>query len=114
MSHFLLIIHLLFSDGCRMKDGEDNKWEWKPQQEPSYGKKVSKKQSVHPPLNMYRIRQDWSTYLIFTTVFWWLSFIPVSVFRLKKEDKEKNSKDASEGDREKNTAGEQPWWGIQR
>ena len=37
-----------------------------------------------------------------------------SAFRLKKEDSEKNSEDASEGDPEENTAGEQPWHGTKR
>ena len=40
----------------------------------------------------------------FTTMCWWLSLIPCSVFRLeKKEDSEENSEDASEGDPEENT-----------
>ena len=58
---------------------------------------------------MYKRRQDWSIYLIYTTVFWWHSSILVSVFRLKKEDTKDNSEDANEGDREENRAGEQLW-----
>ena len=45
---------------------------------------------------------------------WWLSLIPGSVFRLKKEDSEENSEDVSEGDREENIAGEQAWHGTKR
>ena len=37
-----------------------------------------------------------------------ISLITGSVFRLKNEDTEENSEDASEGDCEENTAGEQP------
>ena len=58
---------------------------------------------------MYKRRQDWSIYLIYTTVFWWHSSILGSVFRLKKEDTKDNSEDANEGDREENRAGEQLW-----
>ena len=76
-------------------------------------KKMSIKQSVHPQLNLYK-RQVWLIYLIFTTVCWWLSLIPGSVFRLKKEDLEENSEDVSEGDREENIAGEQAWHGTKR
>ena len=36
----------------------------------------------------------------FTTVFWWLSLIPGSGFRLKKEVTEGNSEDSREGDPE--------------
>jgi hypothetical protein len=50
----------------------------------------------------------------FTTVFWWLSLIPGSGLRLKKEVTEKNSEDSSEDDSEENTAGEQPWRGTKR
>ena len=74
-------------------------------------KKMTMKQSVHPQLNLYK-RQVWLIYLIFTTVCWWLSLIPGSVFRLKKEDLEENSEDVSEGDREENIAGEQAWHGT--
>ena len=76
-------------------------------------KKMSMKQSVHPQLNLYK-RQIWLIYLIFTTVCSWLSLIPGSVFRLKKEDSEENSEDASEGDPEENIAGEQHWHGTKR
>ena len=75
---------------------------------------MSIKQSVYPQLNLNKRWENWSIYLIFTTVLWWLSLIPVSVFRLKKEDTEENSEDGSEGDLEKNTAGEQSWWGMKR
>ena len=47
-------------------------------------------------------------------MFWWLSLIPGSGFRLKKEDTEKKSEDSSEDDSEENTAGEQPWRGTKR
>ena len=70
---------------------------------------MSMKQSVHPQLNLYKRQQVWLIYLIFTTVCWWLSLIPGSVFRLKKADSKENSEDASEGDPEENTAGEQPF-----
>ena len=43
-SHFLLIVHLLLIDGWRMEDGEDDNWEWEPEQEPSCGKQISMKQ----------------------------------------------------------------------
>ena len=76
-------------------------------------KKMSMKQSVHPQLNLYK-RQIWLIYLIFTTVCSWLSLIPGSVFRLKKEDSEENSEDVSEGDREENIAGGQAWHGTKR
>ena len=79
-----------------MEDGEDDNWEWKPEQEPSCGKKMSMNQIVHPKLNMCKWRQDWSIYLVFTT-FLWLSLIPGSGFRLKKEAVEENYEDASEG-----------------
>ena len=75
---------------------------------------MSMKQSVHPQLNLYKRQQVWLIYLIFTTVCWWLSLIPGSVFRLKKEDSEENSEDVSEGDREENIAGEQAWHGTKR
>ena len=47
-------------------------------------------------------------------MFWWLSLIPGSVFRLKKEDTEGNSEDSSEDDPEENTVGEQPWRATKR
>ena len=72
---------------------------------------MSMKQSVHPQLNLYK-RQVWLIYLIFTTVCSWLSLIPGSVLRVKKEDSEENSEDVSEGDREENIAGEQAWHGT--
>ena len=75
---------------------------------------MSMKQSVHPQLNLYKRQQVWLIYLIFTTVCWWLSLIPGSVFRLKKADSKENSEDASEGDPEENTAGEQPLHGTKR
>ena len=69
--------------------------------------------NLHQQFNLYKRWQEWSIYPIFTTVFWWLSLIPGSVFRLKK-DTEENSKDASEVDTEEHTAGEQPWRAIKR
>ena len=69
---------------------------------------------LHPQFNLYKRQQEWSIYPIFTTVFWWLSLIPGSGFRLKKEDTEKKSEDSSEDDSEENTAGEQPWRGTKR
>ena len=72
---------------------------------------MSMKQSVHPQLNLYK-RQVWLIYLIFTTVCSWLSLIPGSVLRVKKEDSEENSEDVSEGDREENIAEEQAWHGT--
>ena len=76
-------------------------------------KKDKYEANLHQPINLYKRWQEWSIYPIFTTVFWWLSLIPGSVFRLKK-DTEENSEDSSEGDPEENTAGEQPWWGTKR
>ena len=70
--------------------------------------------NLHPSFNLYKRWQEWSIYPIFTTVFGWLSLIPGSGFRLKKEDTENNSEDSSEDDPEENTAGEQPWWGTKR
>ena len=70
--------------------------------------------NLHPQFNWYKRWSEWSIYPIFTTVFWWLSLIPGSGFRLKKEVTEENSEDSSEGDPEENTAGEQPWWGTKR
>ena len=37
-------------------------------------KKISMKQSVHPHFSLYKRLQDWSIYLIFTTVFTWLTY----------------------------------------
>ena len=65
--------------------------------------------NLHSSFNLYKRWEEWSIYPIFTTVFWWLSLIPGSGFRLKKGDTEKNSEDSSEDDSEENTAGEQPW-----
>ena len=70
--------------------------------------------NLHPSFNLYKRRQEWSIYPIFTTVFWRLSLVSGSGFRLKKEDTEENSEDASEVDPEENIAGEQPWWGTKR
>ena len=56
--------------------------------------------NLHPQFNLYKRQQEWSIYPIFTTVFWWLSLIPGSGFRLKKEDTEENYEDASEGNTE--------------
>ena len=74
---------------------------------------MSMKQSVHPQLNLYK-RQVWFIYLICTTVCLWLSLIPGSVLRVKKEDSEENSEDVTEGDPEENIAGEQAWHGTKR
>ena len=64
MSHFLLIIHLLFTDGWRLEDGG-----WRMEKDGGWGrrqlrmktstgtfmwKKMSMKQSVHPQLNLYK------------------------------------------------------------
>ena len=70
--------------------------------------------NLHPSFNLYKRWQEWSIYPIFTTVFWWLSLIPGSGLRLKKEVTEKNSEDSSEDDSEENTAGEQPWRATKR
>ena len=62
--------------------------------------------NLHPSFNLYKRRQEWSIYPIFTTVFWRLSLVSGSGFRLKKEDTSENSEDASEVDPEENIAGE--------
>ena len=100
-------------EGYRKEDAEDDNWEWETEQQPSCEKRwVWNKVYIH---NWTCIRDKvWLIYLIFTTVCWWLSLIPGSVFRLKKEDLEENSEDVSEGDREENIAGEQAWHGTKR
>ena len=35
-----------------MEDGEDDNWEWEPEEQPSCGKKMSSKQIGHPQLNV--------------------------------------------------------------
>ena len=41
VSHILVIIHLLFTDGWRMEDGEDDNREWEPEEETVCGKNMS-------------------------------------------------------------------------
>ena len=54
VSHILLIIHLLFTDGWRMEDAEDDNWEWSRTWTGTFvWKKMSMKQSVHPQLSLY-------------------------------------------------------------
>ena len=96
-------------EGCRKEDAEYDNWEWEPEQEPS-----CEKRWIWNNWTWIRDNNIECFYQIFTTVCWWLSLIPGSVFRLKKEDSEENSEDVSEGDPEENIAGEQAWHGTKR
>ena len=80
----------------------------KPEQEAaSCGKKMSLKQSFI--YNLTYIRYDnIDRFTKFFLRYFDDSIFPGSVFRLIKKDTKENSEDASEGDPEENTAGEQP------